>query len=342
MRCGRDPAGGVRARIRRFFFAEHWKVGAIAAELGRSPRPEIWIWGTIRLVLHARRRDELALLGSPPRRVPFSVRAHLLFDSFFAQFGWLFLGIGMFIPLIVYPVHPKPWDLVLDPAASEGVVIGCRLETRPKRHTRALYEVRYRYEVNGEVYAGVSYSEAPCMSPGTAVVVDHSRADPRRSLIRGMRRSKMEMWGVALVAVFPLAGVLILSVPTVLSLQMIRRLRYGELLNGTLLRSEETRFEVNGVRLVRCWFAVEPRTGHRREVPVYTLRPAQFDRDRGVPLLVLPGHTPQALAWDLVAPVVSLDARGVIKPVPFARAMVPLAPVAVALASHLVAAFLVH
>jgi hypothetical protein len=158
--------------------------------------------------LHRRAPEQKA---APSRRdVPFTVRVRLLLGGL-AAYAWSALALMTVVagPFLVRSDLFTP--LVGDVEFAKGVVLGCRAtgsSTGGSEHHsgRAIEAIRYRFDVEGRRYEGVSF-DTWCPAPGSEWNVRYAVRDPAISRLSGMRRN---VFGpeVAIVVVFPLAALI--------------------------------------------------------------------------------------------------------------------------------------
>ncbi len=163
------------------------------------------------------RRSDPALavpphLASPPRRVPFSLRARLLFGGL-GVMGWLWLAItlAMAAPFLRNTDFTSWLTFRGHLEATRGTVLGCRSTAASEgggqgRRGTPVFANRYRFAWDGVEHEGVSYATGACLDADAEVAVEHLPGHPERSRIVGMRSDEFGP-SAAFVLLFPLVGI---------------------------------------------------------------------------------------------------------------------------------------
>jgi hypothetical protein len=236
----------------------------------------------------------------PPRSVPASLAIASLFNGF-AQIAWGVFGLGM----IFFWVFPMNADLsfisvrgpLVETAGEVVRVEETAFSEGSKRNSKRIFANHYVYFVADRPRAGVSYSAGARAEPGQRVTVEYPEADPARSRIAGMRRAPFGRWALAL-AVFPLAGLVLLVVASARGWRRIRLLGTGHLAMGTLVRKRPTNTKVNGRVVHELTFEFAGRDGRRHEMTARTSAPERLEDEKREPLLCDPARPSRAYLLD--------------------------------------------
>jgi Protein of unknown function (DUF3592) len=235
----------------------------------------------------------------PPRSVPGSLAIASLFNGF-AQIAWGVFGLGM----IFFWVFPMNADLSfisvrgpLAEAAGEVVRVEETAFSEGRRNAKPIYANHYVYFVADRPLTGVSYSVGVRAEPGQRVTVEYPEANPARSRIAGMRRAPFGRWALAL-AVFPLAGLVMLVVASGNGWRRTRLLGHGHLAPGKLVRKRPTNAKVNGRVVHELTFEFTGRDGRRHEMTARTSAPERLEDEKREPLLYDPARPSRAYLLD--------------------------------------------
>lgn len=294
----------------------------------------------------APRQDDgfLPRLSPPPRHVPLSWRVRLLFGGL-GVFAWLWLAFGgaMSSVFLAEADLTSWWRFRGDLVRVEGVVVGCE-DTNARANRRDIHGVRYRFggeeQASPELEArvedptgqeGVSYAAEPCPDLGATVRVEHVPGHPELSRIEGMDRSTFGP-GVALVAIFPFIGIVLVLGAFVHGARRIRLLRDGRLALGTLVSQEPTNVRVNNRPVVRLTFALQTERGPV-QVALTSSTPEALVDDPREKIFYDPERPGRAVAWDDLPHRPRTDGTGQLEPLPLGGTLAVLVPPAIAVAA---------
>jgi len=280
--------------------------------------------------------DPLPRLAPPPRDVPPSVRLRLLLGGLGA-FAWIWLGFGSAMATVfLRQADLTSWVAFRgEVVRTVGEVTACRptraSEGGSKGHPgRQVKESRYRFEADGEAHQGASYATW-CAGPGPAEV-EYPAGRPERSRLVGMRRAPFGPQ-VALVAIFPLVGMVLVGASLRAGLRQLHLLRHGRLALGTLVGKEATLVSVNKRPVMRLRFRVPSGTGAPVEVVVRTHLPGRLEDEPRERILYDADHPGRAAAWDLLPGAPRVDFTGALQPAGTAGTLLRLLPPLLALAA---------
>jgi hypothetical protein len=280
-------------------------------------------------------------IAPPPRRVPFTLRARVLFGGF-AVFAWLWFGFGSLLATpFVRMGDVSSWLLFREGVVSvAGEVVGCRSTGASEggskgRSGTPIYENDYRYVVHEQVFTGASYALGDCRDAGAEVVVEHLEGRPEVSRIAGMRRAPFGP-GILFILVFPVVGIALVAFSLRAGLRELRLLTHGKLALGKLVGSEGTSVSVNKRRVMKMRFGIETETGARHEVSVKTHLTERLEDEPRERILYDPDRPGVALGWDVLAGGPRLDMTGALEGAG-ARALLYVLPPLLAIAAVVLA-----
>jgi hypothetical protein len=287
----------------------------------------------------------LPRLVPPPRQVPATLRARLLFGGL-GVLAWIWFGFGSAIAT-GFLRHADLTSWVLLRGALEevpGTGLGCEPTGASEGGSKGqsgtpIYANRYAFGAGGDELEGVSYATGRCLGPGEAVRVEYPAGRPDRSRVQGMRRG----WfgpDVLFVAIFPLVGIALVLLSLRSGWRRLRLLSRGRLALGALVSDEPTRVSVNNRPVRKLTFTIDTETMGRRQVVVRSHVPELALDEPRERILYDPERPELAAAWDLL-PTIRLDERGELAPAGLAGSLLVLLPPVLAVIGHLVALGLV-
>ena len=238
-----------------------------------------------------------AHLAAPPRHVPLSLRILNFFNGA-AQLGWGVFGFGM-IFLWAFGSNADFSFATFHPGGRTTGRVVRTVETSASENHSRIQASHYQYSVAGSTFEGRSYATGAAPADGAEVAVEYDEGNPKRSRISGMRRAMFGPW-VAFVAVFPLAGFVILFFATRSGIKRNHLLREGILTTGTFLRKEPTNMTVNKRRVWELTFEFKDRAGMRQEVSARTTDTHRLEDESAEPLLYDPNDPARAYLLDEV------------------------------------------
>jgi hypothetical protein len=242
------------------------------------------------------------LLRPPPRHVPTSLRIRVLFGGVLQVFGWVFLGIGMFL-VMAFVANSE----LLTAAHFDGPLVtaqGRVLRSEPTSMTvnkSAVHRVDFEFSVGDTSYRGVSYTPRLPPQPPQQVVVEYARGTPSVACIQGMQSAALPA-GVGFVLVFPLAGLVLVAIGLWQGHGRARLLQQAVTATGRLIRHEHTNARVNGRRVMRLTFAFTGERQQTREVVARSNRHELMDESTPRTILYEPSGDAAAVVDALPGP----------------------------------------
>lgn len=184
-------------------------------------------------------------IAPAPRKVPFGTRVAALFGGFDGQFGWLFIAFSsLFVGFFVLDSEViTTFEFVGKVGHAQGQVVDIR-ETNASENDSNVLAIRFRYQVAGKSYDGVSYGLRAPFDAGERVKVEYLVARPHRARITGMRVRRFGRL-VAIVLLFPVAGGMLVLRRLQRGFKEMKLLRKGSLAYGKLLQKNPTNTEIN-------------------------------------------------------------------------------------------------
>jgi hypothetical protein len=173
------------------------------------------------------------------------------------------------------------------------------------------------------------------------VRVEVRAGDPRTSRIAGMRRAPFGPV-VALTALLPAAGLVVLAFGLRGGRRALRLLRIGKVGHGTLVGEEPTGVRVNRRRVMKLRFALATEEGTRPEVVVRTHLTERVKDDARERILYDPARPEDAFAWDLLPGPPRVGPGGALEPPGLPGSLAVLAAPALALAAEAAALVLLR
>ena len=242
-------------------------------------------------------------LAPPPRRVPPSLAVRTLLLPGLLAWLWVAFGSSAATAFLLN-TDLTSWARFRGPLTSiRGTATACEKTGASEgggqgERGTSIYATRYRFDEGGGTREAVSYAKGRCAEPGAEVVVEHPPGRPEVSRIEGMRRA---VFGpeVALILIFPLAGVVFVVVTLRIGWRELRLLRRGKLAPAAVV-------------------ADEPTGASRR-------------------ILYDPERPERAIPWDLLRCAPGVDATGALLPSRTAMVLLAVVPPLLALVGHAVA-----
>lgn len=259
-------------------------------------------------------------LARPPRSLPFLLQAQLLFGGFVNQFGWFFLGFGLVFVRIfggfadtdvvrfwLGPIRTAPGVVssVEKTSASEG-----GSDSSPGT---PIFEIRYRFDIDGREQSGISYAAGFDPAPGTPVVIEYIEGDPSVSRIRGCRGGVFPVW-VLLVAIFPLAGAIFVWFGIRRGWKARHLLSHGQLAWAVKKGSEPTNVRINNRPVWKLTFEFEAADGRTYRIFEKTHEPEKLEDDERELVLYDPLAPTYAVMLDSLPGSPSLTPEGGFRP----------------------------
>lgn len=253
-------------------------------------------------------------LPSPPRRVPTTLRLAQVLAGW-TQLGCLVLLIGS---LLFWGVAMNA-DITSESRLGKGAATAAGRVTAihatghtqgGKGKSKPIYAVHYRFTAaDGVERESVSYTTGEKHKVDEAVTVEHLPDDPGYSRIRGARRALFPA-GSVVVAIVPLAGVLI-------ALYGVRRgqraawlLAEGESAGARLISKTDTGVRINKKPQYKLVFEFKASDGMTYQHVVKTADAARLEDDQAETLLYDPRNPARAAAFDALPAAPRLDDAG--------------------------------
>lgn len=255
-------------------------------------------------------------LVRPPRTVPLSLTVSALFGGFINQFGWFFFTFGMFFVVLFcremdFSDHTRFRGALATAAATilEGQ------ETDLEINEEDVVCWSYQYEVDGQTYAGQSFTNGWRYEEGQQVQVEYPVDDVTCTRIVGSRRSKTPIFILFVIGIFPTVGALFWIAGIRQGLKARRLLANGLLAGGRLVGKEPTNMTINDQTVYELKFAFQP-DGFAREFhcTARSHQPESLEDEAEEPLLYLPSDPQEAVMLDSLPSGAVIGADGTLRP----------------------------
>lgn len=250
-----------------------------------------------------------------PRAVSLLLRLKLLLgSSMFSTIGWAFTGMGFCFAWIF--VGQSQAALLFSPIDDPRITQGTVLEVGASNFSeneREVWKARYAYSVEGVPFEGEAYAYNVPFNRGDEVAIEFDADHPNRSRIPGMRRRAFG-YGVLFVLIFPLVGLIFLSIGLKRKLRLMRLLQVGEFTVGRLSAKEATNVTVNDNPVYKLTFTFLDDRGMERHTTVKAHELDRFTDDEEEPLLFDSRQPNVASLLDEVSPRPVFDEAGVLRP----------------------------
>ncbi len=259
-------------------------------------------------------------LPPPPRRLPLSVRACVLFGGGLNLAGWIVLLVGtVFVWILgVNSDLPALWQFDGELETVQGKVTKSEKTafteggSRTRRGTR-VYANHYTFTTDdGRTVAGVSYARGRALKPGQQATIEFVKGEPTVSRIRGMRTRMLSPWA-GVVYVLPLVGVLFVFAGMRRGWKACRLLADGQVGLGVLTSKTLTGARVNSRPVYKLTFEFKASDGRTYEVTSRTHKPEALEDDAQERLLYDPFSPSYAVLFDSLPGAPQLDSRGEFK-----------------------------
>jgi hypothetical protein len=279
------------------------------------------------------------MLAPPPRRVPLSILSLNLFHPF-AQIAWFVFGFGMIFGWIFIGAADFSAITFHPDGHSRGRVTSVTATGASVNHQQVMAN-HYEYSVADTKFNGTSYSSGNSASVGDDVRVEYDEKNPERSRIEGMRRAQFGPL-VALVAIFPFIGLVLVFFATRVGVRRNALLRHGLLANGMLVGRERTNVTINDRPVWRMIFEFTGRDGQRHEASANTTDTSRLEDEAQEPLLYDPDNPSRAYVLDEAPARPQFEPNGELRGRPVPGALAVIIPGIVIAANLLVLARKLH
>jgi hypothetical protein len=244
-------------------------------------------------------------LAGPPRDVPLLIRLRILLGGFLNQFGWIFFGFGLiFVWAFTLNADLTSWYRFRGPLdTTQGKAIECKktlFSEGGSKHRKGtpVYAIHYAFTADdGTEYTGLSYITGKQFKQGQEVTVEYPQGKPQTSRIKGMRRKPVGLFGI-LPILFPLIGLLFITIGIRKGHKANRLLALGEQTTGRLKSKERTNTKVNKKTVYKLTFEFNTPEGITYEALVKTHETAKLEDQTEEPLLYDPIQPSYAVMLD--------------------------------------------
>jgi len=240
-------------------------------------------------------------LSGPPRPVPWPIRAQAMFGGVFSQFGWLWLGFTMIFLWLFGSLTSLNglFFLVSDVGTTQGVVstIG---DTSASENDTPVYANHYAFRVERleQDFHGISYTTGQRFSEGERVTIEYVSSNPNISRIEGTRSGTFSPWVLCLVGLFPLVGIIFVTVSMWSGFKANRLLTHGRVALGTLIDKQPTSTRINNQTVYKLTFEFTADNGQRYEAVARSHQPFVLEDEPQEQLLYDPQNPRKAVLLD--------------------------------------------
>lgn len=224
------------------------------------------------------------------REVPLSVQLRLFFGGFFNQFGWAFFGFGMIFVLIFGLQTDLSFIYFTGKLEQQNAFLIHVEPTNMSTNNQVINVYYFRYRgLNGEPLQAVSYS-TELKEDSASVKIEYPAGKPHLARIVGMRRAQLPP--IALVVlIFPLVGLVFMSIAMRKGWKSIRLLKNGVLTRGKLIAKKTTNIRVNNQPMFEYHFEFKDELGQTHVV-----------KEKAVDNPELEDEAQEALLYDPIQP----------------------------------------
>ena len=244
------------------------------------------------------------------RNISITARCGILFGGVLNQFGWFFLGFGLiffwgFATKADFSfIHFQGEVVTVEGIATEW------LETNVSINETPVIENRYKFtSEDGIEFEDFSYSTGRSVEVGKPVAVEYPKGKPKYSRIVGMKRQPFGLF-VLLVAIFPLAGLVLILAGIKKSRRTLKLLKYGKITTGKLVSKVRTNTQINDQTVYKLTFCFGDEAGNAYDVTERTHRCHLLEDDSEERLLYLSQDPNCATMIDSLCSAVSIDDEG--------------------------------
>ena len=164
------------------------------------------------------------------------------------------------------------------------------------------YEFGYHYTVDGKAYIGKSFGEKGNFNPGDAVTIQLAKEDAAISRIKGTVNYKMPFFWMALILLFPLAGIFAVRKGISTGAQNILLVTNGVATIGKLVRQETRRSSSSNGKGTNVkyllYFQFTTKDGKTVETLVETYKPNKLLDEKEERLVYDPSNPGSAVLID--------------------------------------------
>ncbi len=208
-----------------------------------------------------------------------------MFGGAFPQIGWIVLAVG----LVFSALFVGNSEIVTfvrfqgDIVTSEGRVTGVR-ESSASENEAPVMEISFAFHADGKELNASSYAMNAPFDVGDAVPIEFLRRDPAQARMVGAR---MRPFGrtVALVLIFPLVAIFLLSRTLRKSLGTPRLLRHGTLSYARLVSKKATSGSVNEQTVYDLTFRFATSGGQEQQITCQTHEVDKLEDEANEPVL---------------------------------------------------------
>lgn len=254
--------------------------------------------------------DDGAGMAGIPRYIAPRLKRGIFFSSPFALFGLIFFVVGCIFP-VVFGAQSDYKSLLYfsdsDPVA--GATLVAAVPTSASSNKRRIVEYKYRYQVQGQLFDGSSYSERTGMAPGQQVQVQYVAGQPGLSRIPGMLAAPFEWWVGLATGVLPLVGAGLLVAAFRVYGRNIALVTRGIVTTGAVLDKVLVR-PGSKPPLYRVRFRFKARDGREHEASFTTSKVDRLGDEAREPLVYDPRDPSRAILLDTLPPEVRQQLTG--------------------------------
>ena len=181
------------------------------------------------------------LTDPPPRQIDIFTQATIIFGGILNQIGWFFVGFGMLFFWLAFSF--SGFESIFQSTSSweeiEGTIDKISA-TNTTVNNQPVYEYNYYFRVKGQTYAGQSFTNGMQFNEQEKVSVLFNFNNPELSVIKGAKRTELSPWILLFLLIFPLVGVILVSIQTRSNLKNLNLLKIGDSTKAEMINKEST------------------------------------------------------------------------------------------------------
>ena len=263
-------------------------------------------------------------LASPPRYVPWPVRAQVQFGGFLNFFGWLWFGFSMLFvwSFGLFTSFNDSYFWFISPDTAPGVITAVE-STSASENDVPVYANHFNFRVERleTEFQGLSYTTGQNFSVGDTVEIEYLPELPNVARIQNSRSGIFSLWVLCLIGIFPLVGLGMIVPGMYLGFKGNRLLKQGKVGLGRLVAKEPTNTRFNDQTVYKLTFEFIADDGQTYQATARSHTPYNLEDEAEEQLVYDPHNPTNAVLLDNLPGEPDIDEFGNIQVADYGRSI---------------------
>ena len=236
---------------------------------------------------------------SEARHIPLGIKIRILFVHPVFYIGLIFFVIGvLFSTVFLSMINFEDYKFSKELSITEGIVNEYS-KTNAQENEEYVYKYNFSFSIDGQTYLSECYTTGLKFENNEIVKVEYLKNKPNIARISGSRKSVFFPGFILFVLIFPILGVILITVRLIFGFKSLYIVTYGQIAYGILVNKEPTNTQINNNTVFKMYFKFIAKDGKEYTTVNKTHLTYNLEDEVEEKLVYLPGNPEKAVLIDL-------------------------------------------